>query len=194
MLLTDPDRVWKRIKSKGLKPRDFAVLKAVAKWRELEAQQRNVPRTRILKDEGLVEIATHPPKDDQALERIRMVPKGFGRSAQGKRLLEAVQAGLAVPDSDLPQKEKRLPPPRGIGPVMDLLRVLLKAKSEELEVAPRVLANADDLEKIASEDKPDVPAMQGWRYDAFGKFAEDLKEGRLALSVGKKGVKVQVIG
>lgn len=187
----DPDDAWRRLKSRNTNRRFLAVLKEVAAWREREAQSRDVPRGRVLKDDALLDVASQSPRDRDALERLRGVPKGFGGSASGRSLLEAIERGLEVPKDELPKIKRSDPPPPGIGPVVELLRVLLKMKCETHEVAQKLVASANDLERIAAYHDPEVPALSGWRRDVFGADALRLKNGEIALAV--KGKELIVI-
>lgn len=176
-----PDEdAWKRIKGRIRKPRELAVLQKIAAWREQEAKSRNVPRGRILKDEGLIEIATQQPKDETALSRLRSIPKGWERSASAEELLKAVKAGLEVDLANLPPIHKHVAPNNGTAAAIELLRVLLKLVADEEGIAPRIIANNDDLEKIAKQEKKsDIAALTGWRYKLFGERAEKMLNGRL---------------
>ncbi len=185
-----PEDAWKRLKVRTGNKRYLAVLIEIAAWREREAQTRDVPRNRVLKDDALMEIAAHAPKSAEDLGALRGVPNGFGRSAAGKTLLKAVAAGLARDPQSLPRLKRGEPLPNGIGPLVELFKVLLKAKSEEHQVAPRMIATVADLEKIAADDKADVPALSGWRHEIFGSAALELKHGKMALTIKKNKVKL----
>ena len=174
------DEAWKRIKGRIRKPRELAVLQQVAAWREQEAKNRNVPRGRILKDECLVEIAIQRPKDEMALSRLRSIPKGWEHSGGAAELLKAVQKGLSVGLDNLPTIHKHVATGNGTAAAIELLRVLLKLVADEEDIAPRIIANNDELEKIAKQDHLDtLSAMQGWRYNIFGKKAEKMLNGHL---------------
>ncbi len=182
-----PEDAWKRLKTKATNRRFLGVLTEVAAWREREAQSRDVPRRRVLKDEALTELAGHPPKSGKDLDHMRGIHKGFSNSRFAKGLLEAVAAGMAIPEEQLPQVSKTRPPPRGIGPVMDLLKVLLKMKCEEEHVAQKLVYNNSDLEHLAADDNASIPLLSGWRYELFGKDALALKHGQLAVAIeGRK--------
>ncbi len=189
----DPDDAWKRVKNRGGNKRFMAILKTVAAWREIEAQNRDIPRNRILRDDSLQDIAAHAPRDKAALARTRGVSKGFVEGKMSAGLLEAVARGIALPDKEIPRRPKRDRLPPGIGPLTDLLKVLLKQKCEEMHVASRLVASADDLSRIAADDNADVPALHGWRRDLFGAEALDLKHGRIALYADGLEVKVRKI-
>jgi ribonuclease D len=190
-----PENAWTRLKSKGFKKRPLAVLMEVAAWRESQAQTRDIPRGRILKDDALYEIARHAPKTKEDLDDFRAVHKGFSKSRHAVSLLEAVSKGIARPVEDLPEMKKVEPLPPGLGPIVELLKVLLRRESEIHDVAHRLIANVADIERIAADDNADVPALRGWRREIFGKAALDLKHGRLALSVAdtKGGPQIRLI-
>jgi ribonuclease D len=181
---------WMRLKTRSDKPRFLAVLREIAAWREREAQSRDVPRSRLLKDETLVEIAAHPPRDADALSRCRGLSKSFAEGRMGEAILEAVQRGLDTPDSECPKPEARPEVPPGLGPLIDLLRVLLKTRCDQHEVAQKLVANSSDLELIAADDNADVQALSGWRRELFGAEALNLKHGKLALTAAGKRVKI----
>jgi len=166
------------------------VLKEVAAWREREAQSRDLPRNRVVKDETLLEIAAHPPRDAEALGRCRGLSRGFADGKMGDGILAAVKRGLDMPESDAPRLDPKADIPPGLGPIIELLRVLLKLRCDENEVAQKVIGNAGDLESIAADDNADVPALKGWRREIFGEEALKLKHGKLALTAAGKRVKV----
>ncbi|MEN3930926.1 ribonuclease D [Microvirga sp. W0021] len=180
----DPENAWRRLAGRLRKSKDLPVLMELAAWREREAQRRDVPRGRILKDEVLVDVATSAPRSVDALGKLRSIPKGFERSQTGTDLLEAVELGLTRDPDTVPRLEKHRPK-NGGGATVELLKVLLKAVSEQEKVAPKVIANTDDLEAIATNDEADVPALQGWRRQLFGNKALALKKGELALAISK---------
>jgi len=186
----DPESAWRRVKSRGGNKRFFAVLKEVAAWREREAQKRDIPRNRIIRDDSLLDIAAHAPQNGETLGRTRGLSKGFAEGKMGEGVLEAIRRGLKLPDDEIPMRPKRERLPQGIGPLTDLLKVLLKHECEMNHVASRLVASSDDLTRIAADDKADVPALKGWRRDLFGKMALDLKHGRLALSCERGQVTV----
>ena len=179
-----PERAWERLKTRVRKPKELAVLMEVAAWREQEAQSRDVPRSRVLKDDAVGDIATHAPTSLEKLANLRSLPKGFERSKWGTDILAAIQRGVARDPATLPKLEK----PRGNGngaATVELLKVLLRMTSERHAVASKVIATVDDLEQIAINDNADVGALQGWRHELFGKDALALKHGRLALAMEK---------
>jgi ribonuclease D len=186
----EPREAWRRIKFRNDKPRALAILREIAAWREEEAQRRDLPRGRILKDESLCEIAAHAPHNVDELARCRGLSRSIAENKQGQAILAAVKRGLDIPANQLPPVPPRRDLPAGLGPVVELLRVLLKMRCEDHEVAQKLVASADDLELIAADDEADVPAMSGWRREIFGADALALKHGRLALTTVGRRVKV----
>jgi ribonuclease D len=186
----DPDEAWRRFRLRGRADRRFlGVLKALAAWRERAAQQRDLPRGRIMKDEAVLEIAAHAPKTIEVLARTRSLGRGVAEGKLGQDILDAIAAGLADPNPPPAVPAKAEPPP-GIGPLIELLRVLLKQRCEDFQVAQKLIASADDLESIATDDNAPVPALTGWRRQVFGDDALALKHGRLALTAGKGGIEL----
>jgi len=185
-----PELAWRRLKTRGGKPLFLAILREVAAWREEEAQRRDVPRNRLVRDESLLDLAANAPKSRDEMGRIRGLPRGIVEGPMGAAILEAIARGVALPEDQRPVLNRRPPLPQGLGPLTDLLKVLLKKNCEENEVAPRLVANADDLEQIAADDQADVPALRGWRRELFGEAALALKHGRLALTAADKSVRV----
>ncbi|MEO1747165.1 MAG: ribonuclease D [Pseudomonadota bacterium] len=178
-----PENAWKRLKLRARKPTEFEITKRLAEWRENEARSNNTPRSRVLKDDAIYEIAQQQPDDERALGRLRTIYKGVERSAVGKAALEIVASVKAMDRDDLPRVPRPAPSPEGTGAAVDLLKVLLKLTSEELEVAQKIIANTEQLEKIAIHgENADVEAMKGWRRDVFGDRALDLLSGKIALS------------
>jgi ribonuclease D len=186
----EPREAWRRIKVRSDKPRFLAILREVAAWREEEAQRRDLPRNRVIKDESLIEIAAHAPTSVEELARSRGLGRGFAEGRQGETLLAAIRKGLAIKESECPRPTPRAEVPPGLGPIVDLLRVLLKMRCEAHEVASKLVASADDLEKIAADDKAGVPALSGWRRELFGADALALKHGRLALTAAGRQIKI----
>ncbi len=177
-----PENAWQRLKGRIRKPKELAVLIELAAWREREAQHRDVPRQRVLKDDALMDIVQRAPRSVEALAELRSVPNGFERSRSGGEVLAAIERGLALDPKTLPRLERERGR-GGNGAVLDLLKVLLKAVAEAERVAPKIIASSDDLEAIASDDEADVPALQGWRREVFGDKALALKSGSLGLRV-----------
>jgi ribonuclease D len=177
-----PERAWERLKTRVRKPKELAVLMEIAAWREQEAQSRDVPRSRVLKDDAVGDIATHAPTSLERLASLRSLPKGFDRSKWGADVVAAVQRGLARDPATLPKIEKPRNNSNGAA-IVELLKVLLRMTSERHAVASKVIATVDDLEQIAADDEADVAALHGWRRELFGEAALALKHGQLALAI-----------
>lgn len=186
----DPQESWRRFKLRSNNRKLLALVRELAAWREIAAQQRNLPRNRLLRDESILEIAAHAPASVAELARTRGLGKNFAEGKLGAEVLAAVKRVLAAPESDYPVPPPRREPPPGIGPLVDLLRVLLKLRCEENDVAQKLVADTEDLEMIAADDAAPVRALQGWRAELFGKDALDLKHGRLALTAAGKRIKL----
>lgn len=184
-----PENAWQRLKGRLRKPKELAVLMELAAWREREAQHRDVPRQRVLKDDALMDIVQRAPRSAEALGELRSVPNGFERSRAGGEVLAAVERALAIDPRNLPRLERERGRP-GNGAVLDLLKVLLKATADAERVAPKIIASTDDLEEIASDDQADVPALHGWRREIFGEKALALKNGTLSLKIVRGRVTV----
>ena len=190
--LADPEAMWERLKPRTTNRRYLGMLRAAAAWREREAQRINIPRQRLVKDETLLEIAATAPEDAIALSRARGISENFARGKSGAGLLAAIAAAKALPDAELPEAQKERAGPVASPALVALLKVVLAAKSEEHHVAPKLLANSEELDRLAAEANPDVPSLHGWRREVFGNAALDLKSGRLA--VGVDGRKIKLIG
>jgi ribonuclease D len=180
----EPENAWQRLKTRVRKPRELAVLIEVAAWREREAQSRDVPRSRVLKDEAIADIAVQAPATLERLKNLRSLPKGFERSRWGEAIVAAVNRGLERDPKTLPLQARTQTAPNGAATV-ELLKVLLRMISERHHVAAKVIATVDDLERIAGDDAADVPALAGWRRELFGDKALALKHGKLALAIEK---------
>ncbi|WP_422024187.1 ribonuclease D [Roseibium sp.] len=187
---TDPDQAWKRLKLRVRKPVELAVMMEVAAWRETEAQNRDVPRSRVIKDDAIYELAAQQPVTAEALGRLRTIPRGFERSRNADEILKAVRRALEIPKSELPKLPKGRQAPDGSAAAVDLLKVLLKLVSEAHGVAAKVIATVDDLEKIAADDNANVAAMKGWRRELFGETALKLKRGEVALAFQNRQITV----
>jgi len=186
----EPAEAWRRFRLRGRADSRFlGVLRSLAGWREMAAQQRDIPRGRILRDEALIEIATHAPRQVEHLARTRSLGKGIAEGKLGREILDAVAAGLADPDPPPAIAQKPQSPP-GLGPLIELLRVLLKQRCEDFEVAQKLVASADDLEAIAGDDGAEIPALHGWRREIFGADALALKHGKLALTAGRNRIEL----
>ena len=178
-----PGDAWRRLKRvRSTKPEFLGTLRAVAAWRESEAQTRDIPRSRVLRDDVLIEIASSRPENTADLGRIRGVGRDFTSGRHGRAVLQAVAEGAANPVHDAAGRRGNSNP-RAAGPVVDLLKVLLKMRCEEKGVAQRLVASSADLERIAAEDDADVPALRGWRREIFGDDALALKGGRLGVAL-----------
>ncbi|WP_457582807.1 ribonuclease D [Ensifer canadensis] len=190
-----PDDAWQRLKMRVKKPIELAVLQKVAAWREREARNRNVPRGRILKDDAIYEVAQQQPKDTEALARLRTIPKGWERSSAGTALIEAVNEALAIPKTELPRLPRQNHTPEGAAAATEMLKVLLKLIAEKQGVAAKIIANSDDLDKIAAEgENADVGALKGWRRELFGDTALKLINGEVALRFVDKKIEAMEIG
>ncbi|HEY8565389.1 MAG TPA: ribonuclease D [Beijerinckiaceae bacterium] len=186
----DPAEAWRRLAGRMRKPRELAVLMEVAAWREREAQERDVPRGRVLKDDAVIDVATSAPRSVEALGRLRSIPNGYERSRTGTEILAAVERGFARDLETVPELDR--PSRRGsAGATVELLKVLLKAVAEAERVAPKIIATVDELEAIAEDDDADVPSLKGWRRGLFGEKALDLKSGKLGLSISRGRVVVR---
>ena len=184
-----PENAWQRLKGRIRKPRELPNLMEIAAWREREAQTRDVPRQRVLKDDALMDIVQRGPRSVEALGELRSVPNGFERSRNGAEVLAAIERAAALDPKTLPRLERERGRPTNAA-VLDLLKVLLKAVADAERVAPKIIASTDDLEAIASDDLAQVPALQGWRRSVFGEKALALKDGSLSLRIQRGRVVV----
>lgn len=179
----DPALAWHRIKAAGRNPAMLGRLKAIAHWREIEAQDKNLPRGRIARDETLADIASHPPKRQEDLAKVRGLSPGWKDNEIGKRLMATLEAATPLTDAELPPRTPRGAPLGKEGAlVADLLKLLLKIRSREIDVAARLLARSEDLELLAAGVRQ-LPLLEGWRFEVFGKDALDLVEGKMAFAV-----------
>jgi ribonuclease D len=185
-----PETAWEKLRPRTGNRRFLSILRAVAAWREREAQRINIPRQRLVKDETLLEIAATTPTNAAELARARGISEGFAKGKSGLSLVAAIAEARALPDAALPEMRENRPGPVASPALVALLKVLLAAKSEAHNVAPRLLANSEDLDRLATEAAPDVPALKGWRREVFGEAALALKAGRLALGVDGRRVKL----
>ncbi len=186
----DPEAMWERLRPRTSNRRMLGVLRAIAAWREREAQKSNIPRGRMLKDEALLEIAASAPDSVDALSRMRGVTRGFAEGRMGAGLLAAIAEAKALPDSALPEAPNHRDGPRPSPALVSLLKVLLAAKCEQHHVAPKLVAGSDDIDRLATEDAPDIAALQGWRREVFGADALALKAGGVALGVDGKRIRL----
>ena len=177
-----PGDAWMRLRGRVRKPKELAVLIELAAWREAEARSRDVPRSRVLKDDAVIDVVTSAPRSVEALGQLRSIPSGFERSRAGADILAAVERGLARDPKTLPQNERN--GRKNFNPAtVELLKVLLKMTCEAEGVAAKIIASVDDLEAIAENDDAEVPALSGWRRELFGERALALKHGQLALAM-----------
>jgi len=180
----DPLDAWKRLRGRVRKPRELAILIELAAWREREARSRDVPRSRVLKDDAIMDVATSAPRNVEALAKLRSIPNGFERSRSGAEIIAAVERALEIDPKSLPELERTERKPYNPAAV-ELLKVLLRMTCDNEGVAAKIVATVDELEAIAADDEADVPSLKGWRRELFGEKALDLKNGRLALAFSK---------
>jgi ribonuclease D len=187
-----PEDAWRRLKMRVRKPIELVILQHVAAWREREARERNVPRSRVIKDDTIYEIAQQQPKDQAALGRLRTVPNGWERSGAGQELMKVIVGAIETPKDQLPKLQRHISAPEGTAAATEMLRVLLKLVTEEQGVAAKVVATSDDLDQIAAKgEAADVAPMHGWRRELFGETALKLVRGEVALKFeGKRIVAV----
>jgi len=189
----DPREMYRRMKSRTKNPRFLAVLRELAAWRETEAQTRDLPRQRVVRDEALLEIAASAPTTIEALGATRQLPKALAEGPVAEAIIEAVETGLALPTGECPDLPTHRNHPPGIGPIVDLLRVLLKTKCEAYGVAPKIVATTEELEALASNDDASVRAQTGWRHTLFGEDALRLKNGHLALAISPDNGRIELV-
>jgi len=181
---TDPAKAWQRVKFRPRKKVQLAVLMEIAAWREKQAQSRDVPRNRVIKDDAIGELAMQAPKDQSALSRLRAVPRGYANSRHGEAIIVAVKNGLARNLDEIPDiadRNHRLP--EGVGEILEILKLALKITAEQEGIAARIIANAGDIEAIALSDQAKVKTLNGWRRELFGDTALQLKAGKLAIGL-----------
>ncbi len=199
-ILTDPatyqnphERAWERIKIKTTKPRVLAVLRELAAWREAEAQRRDVPRNRVVRDEVLADMAIHEPRSESDLTKIRSISSDVARGKMGQAMLTAIKRGLDMPKEQCPQIERYERFPSELTPVLEMLKMLLRICCAEHGVATKLVASGGDLEALAVSDEADIPALKGWRYEVFGRAALELKRGRISLSLHNNQIRKSVL-
>jgi ribonuclease D len=182
--INDPETSWQRVKVPSRKPEVLGRLKALAAWREREAQDKDLPRGRIMKDETLADVASHPPREQRDLAKVRGLSASWATNDIGARLMASLAAAVPMPDDEMPARDDRKP---GLGKdgalVADLLKLLLKIRAKESDVAPRLIARSDDLEALAAGRRDGLSILNGWRFEEFGRDALDLVEGRLGFAV-----------
>ncbi|HYZ21574.1 MAG TPA: ribonuclease D [Rhodopila sp.] len=186
----DPDTAWERLRPRSSNRRFLHTLKELAAWREREAQRINIPRQRLLKDETLLEIAATSPASADALGRVRGITRGFAEGRTGAALLDLLAGLREIPDAELPQAAQGRDAGKPSAALVALLKVLLAAKAEQAHVAPRLVASSEEIDRLALEDAPDIPPLHGWRREVFGEDALRLKQGRIALGVDGRKVRL----
>ncbi len=190
----DPETAFERLRPRSNNRRFLSQLQALAAWREREAQRVNIPRQRLVKDEALLEIAATTPSNADELGRARGISKGFAEGKTGQAMLAVIEVARGLPDAALPQPPVARDTPRPSAALVSLLKVLLAAKCEQHRVAPKLVANSEDIDRLAAEDSPDIAVMHGWRFDVFGADAQALKRGEIALGVDGRRIKAIPIG
>ncbi|MEO5805635.1 ribonuclease D [Devosia sp.] len=186
--VVQPEQAWERLKMKINRPRDLAALKALAAWREKRAQDSDQPRSRVLKDDVLFELAMQRPTTPEAFETLRAVPRGYGRSSAAAEVMGLMRVVEGLGKTDLPVLPERYRGPSPKGAVGDLIRVLLKSVAEQNGVAARIIATSDDIDALVLDDEADVAPLKGWRRKLFGDKALDIKHGRVGLVATRKGI------
>lgn len=186
--VVQPEHAWERLKARLNKPRDVAALKAIAAWRERRAQDSDQPRSRVLKDDALIELAMQRPLTIEAFDKLRAVQRGFGRSTAAGEIIALIKEVEGLGKTDLPKLPDRYRGPSAKGAVGDLVRVLLKSVAEEHGVASRIIATSDEIDALVLDDDADVPALKGWRRKLFGDKALAIKHGKIGLAASKGGV------
>lgn len=189
-----PENAWRRLKIRNSNRRFNAIARKLAEWREKEAQRRNIPRNRVMRDEVLLEISAVRPEHANALGSIRGLSPQFSQSRSGESILALVKEIMALPESALPVISRKRPPAQNTDPVMELLKVLLKLICQNETVAPKLIASVDDLERLAERDDADIPALSGWRYELFGKKALAVKHGELGFVLNQGEVTLVPLG
>ena len=184
----DPYEAWQRVKVKSPKPKTLAVLREIAAWRERRAQEKDLPKSWVMRDETLADMAAQMPKDVKHLKKIRNMPSDLAESRHGKMLLDLINVAINSNPKNWPQPKKKKPVPPSVSATVDILRMLLKIQAAQHDVATKLLSSTEDLEAIAMDDDADVPALKGWRFEVFGREALAVKKG--ALAVGLKGSKI----
>jgi ribonuclease D len=182
--MNDPASAWKKVRVQSRKAEVLGRLKALAAWREIEARSKNLPRGRIMKDETLADVAMHPPANQEKLAQVRGLSPSWRTNDIGARLMEALANAEPLPPAEMPPREDKSP---GLGKegalIADLLKLLLKIRARESNVAPRLIARSEELELLAAGRRQNLQILEGWRFEEFGRDALDLVEGRLAFAV-----------
>ncbi len=190
----DPEMAWERLKFRSTKQDYLAVLKAASAWRERVAKERNIPRRRVLKDDALYDLAQQRPRDLEALARLRGIPNGFEKSRSAKGLVESLNAALKDAKNYAPEAPKVQHMPPNLGPTIEMLKTLLRLRTEYQDIAPRLIANQKDIEQIAAfGDAADVQALRGWRREVFGEDAVRMLNGEIALRLEGREVVAEAV-
>jgi len=187
---TNLDTLWHRVRASGRNPQMLGRLKALAAWREGEAQDKNIPRGRIVRDETLADIASHPPKKQADLAKVRGLSNGWKDNDIGKRMMKVLENAGPLPADEMPEKKRGAPLGKEGALVADLLKLLLKIRAREIDVAARLLARSDDLEALAAGVRKNLALLEGWRFEEFGRDALDLVEGKLGFGVANGKLKM----
>ena len=187
----NPRELWRRVRLRRPTRRALAVLREITEWREVSAQRRNIPRGWVCRDEALAEIALNAPQTPTALERVRGINERFAHGRDGNAILNAVQVGMELPDDQCPDPEKGRPPLKGHETLVALLQALLKLRCDENGIAAQLVANRRELDRIATEDDPDIRTLTSWRREIYGNDALALKRGEIALTAD--GLTVRVV-
>ena len=188
---SDPDTVWQKIRAPSRNAAVLGRLKALAAWREAEAMDKNIPRGRIMRDETLADIASHPPRDQAELAKVRGLSSGWKDNDIGRRMMQCLAEAKPLREDEMPPRTPRGAPLGKEGAlVADLLKLLLKIRSREIDIAARLLARSDDLELLAAGQRKNLPILEGWRFEQFGRDALELVEGKLAFAVVKGKLKM----
>ena len=186
-----PEEAWRRLKIRNDKPRFLAVLKEIAAWREREAQARNLPRQRIVKDDALLEIAVHPPDNRTGLNSYRALPKEFGSSILGEGLWDSIEKGLNLPKDQIPRLPSKPSWQEKPGPAADLLKVFIKHICQINQVSPKLLASTSELDILSFlKEEADIPLLNGWRYELCGEEAIKLLKGRISMALTSDGIRL----
>ena len=196
-ILADPqtyqnhhDEAWKRIKVRSPKSKTLAILRDLAAWREKRAQEKDIPRPWVMRDDTLADMAAQAPKDVKHLAKIRNMSKDLANGPIGETLLDIIKTAEKSDKKKWPKVVKKKPPAPHIASTIDILKLLLKIQCADNGVATKLVASKEDIELLASEESPDVPAMKGWRYEVFGQYIEQLKKGELAIGLKNGSIKL----
>lgn len=184
----DPSAAWRRLKHRSRDPKFLGTLQAAAAWREKTAQHIDIPRGRLISDDALLQLAAQKPQNAEDLEKTRGISSGFAKGKHAAALIEALKRAKPMPDEDLPERKDRSV--LRSNPLGDLLKLLLKARAQEVGIAPKLIASAEDLDRLANTDGDDLALMSGWRREVFGKEALALKSGAIALTANGKSIEI----